>query len=58
MDYEKVMEIIKNYKERACELVKNNCYKCEAMQEEYRGRLRCSFDIVNKFINWDHKYNK
>ena len=37
MDYEKVMEIIKDYKAQACELVKNNCYKCEAMQEEYRG---------------------
>lgn len=58
MEYYKItMEVIKYYKKRACEVIGNNCEKCQAAYE-HSGKLWCVFDTVNEFINWDNVYNK
>ena len=45
------------YKDKACAVAGNKCDKCEAAQE-YNGKLWCAFDTVNRFIEWDNKYNR
>ena len=54
-DYELTMGTIKYYKNKACEVVKNKCDKCEASQE-YNGKLWCAFDTVNRFIEYANKH--
>lgn len=56
-DYELTIETIECYKDKACDKAGNKCDRCEAAQE-YNGELWCAFDTVNRFINWDNKYNK
>lgn len=56
-DYELTIGAIEYYKNKACEVAKNKCDKCEAAQE-YNGKLGCAFDTVNRFIEWNNKYNK
>lgn len=56
-DYELTIGTIVYYKIKACKVAGNRCNKCEAAQE-YNGRLCCAFDTVNRFIEWDNKYNK
>ena len=55
-DHELTIETIKSYKDKACELVKGNCDKCEAMFK-YCGEKYCQFDTVTRFIKWDNQYN-
>lgn len=55
-DYELTIETIKHYKNKACELVKHSCGKCEAMYE-FCGRPWCSFDTTVRFIEYANKYN-
>ena len=55
-DYELITNAIEYYKNKACELAKNNCDKCEAMHECSGGQW-CSFDTVIRFIEWDNTYN-
>ena len=56
-DYELTIGTIKYYKDKACEVAGNKCGKCEVVQE-YNGKLWCVFDTVNRFIEWDNKYNR
>ena len=49
-------KMIEYYKDKACEVAGNKCDKCEAAQE-YNGKLWCAFDTVNRFIEWNNKYN-
>lgn len=53
---EMTIRIIEYYKNKACELVKGNCDKCEAAYE-YRGKKWCCFDATTRFIEWDNQYN-
>ena len=55
-DYELTIETIKYYKDKACELIKHNCDKCEAAYE-HGGKKWCCFDTTVRFIEWDNKYN-
>jgi hypothetical protein len=54
-DYELTIGSIINYKIKACEFAGNNCSKCEALHE-CNGKQWCSFDTVNRFIEWYNKY--
>lgn len=56
-DYELTIGTIEYYKDKACKIAENKCDKCEAAQE-YKGKLWCAFDTVNRFIEWDNKYNR
>ena len=44
------------YKNKACELVGNDCSKCEAKYEAC-GRPWCCFDTTIRFIEYTNKYN-
>lgn len=55
--FNKTIETIEYYKDKACKVIKNRCDKCEAAQE-HNGQLSCAFDTVNRFIEWNNKYNK
>ena len=55
-DYELTIGTIEHYKSKACELVKDNCNKCEAMYR-CKNEYWCCFDTVIRFIEWDNKYN-
>ena len=46
-DYIYTIDTIKSYKNKACELAKDNCERCEAQQEYY-----CCFDTVIRFIEY------
>ena len=48
-DYELTIGNIENYKIKACELVGNDCSKCEAKYEAC-GRPWCCFDTTIRFI--------
>ena len=54
-DYELTMRTIKYYKNKACEVARHKCDKCEAAQE-YNGKLWCAFDTVNRFIEYANKH--
>ena len=56
-DYELTINAIGFYKNKACEIVSDNCSKCEAMHE-YNNRHYCAFDTVVRFIEWVNKYNR
>ena len=56
-DWLAAMKDIKHYKHKACEMVGNNCNKCEGAYE-YNNKVFCVFDTVNRFIEWDNEYNK
>lgn len=56
-NYELIIETIDCYKNKACEVASNRCDRCEAA-EEHNGQPVCAFDTVNRFIEWDKKYNK
>lgn len=56
-DYKLTIKIIECYKNKACDIARNKCDRCEAAQK-YNDELWCAFDTVNRFINWDNKYNK
>lgn len=56
-DYELTIGTIEYYKDKACQIVNDNCNKCEAMYE-CKNSHWCCFDIVTRFIEWDNKYNK
>lgn len=49
--------VIMNYKSKACEMVGNNCNKCEGAYK-YNNKTICVFDTVNRFIEWYDKYKK
>lgn len=49
--------VIMNYKSKACEMVGNNCNKCEGAYK-YNNKTICVFDTVNRFIEWNNEYNK
>lgn len=49
--------VIMNYKSKACEMVGNNCNKCEGAYK-YNNKKLCVFDTVNRFIEWYDKYKK
>ena len=55
-DYELTIGTIENYKIKACELVENDCSKCEAKYEAC-GRPWCCFDTTIRFIKYANKYN-
>lgn len=55
-DCEMIMGTIEYYQNKACELVKGNCDKCEAAYE-YCGKKLCCFDTTTRFIKWDNQYN-
>ena len=55
-EYKYNIGTIEHYKDKACEVARNRCDKCEAAQE-YNGELCCAFDTVNRFIEWCNKYN-
>jgi hypothetical protein len=48
--------VINHYKNKACELIKGNCDKCEAAYE-YHGKKWCCFDTTTRFVEWNNKYN-
>ena len=48
---------IMNYKSKACEMVGNNCNKCEGAYK-YNNKTICVFDTVNRFIEWYDKYKR
>lgn len=54
-DYELTIGTIEHYKNKACELAKNDCSKCEALHE-CNGKQWCSFDTVNRFIEYANKH--
>ena len=56
-DYKLTMKNIKHYKHKACEIVGNNCNKCEGAYE-YNNKIFCVFDAVNRFIEWYDKYKR
>lgn len=56
-DYELTIGAIEHDKNKACELIGNNCDKCEAMYVRC-DKQWCCFDTVIEFIEWDNKYNK
>lgn len=56
-DYELTIGTVEYYKNKACELVKGNCDKCEAAYKYY-GSKWCCFDTTIRFIKWDNQYNK
>lgn len=56
-DYEITVNTIEYYKHKACDCVKGECPKCEAMYE-YNGKYYCQFNTVMRFIEWDNKYNR
>ena len=49
--------VIMNYKNKACEMVGNNCNKCEGAYK-YNNKTICVFDTVNRFIEWYDKYKR
>lgn len=49
--------VIMNYKSKACEMVGNNCNKCEGAYK-YNNKTICVFDTVNRFIEWYDKYKR
>lgn len=55
-DYELTIGNIENYKIKACELVGNDCSKCEAKYEAC-DRPWCCFDTTIRFIEYTNKYN-
>jgi hypothetical protein len=55
-DYELTIETIMNYKIKACELVGNDCNKCESLHE-CNGKQWCSFDTVTRFIEYANTHN-
>ena len=56
-NYKLIIGTIDYYKDKACAVAGNKCDKCEAAQE-YNDKLWCAFDTVNRFIEWDNKYNR
>lgn len=54
-DYELTIGTIKHYKDKACELIGNDCTKCEAMY--VCNNQWCCFDTVIRFIEYANKYN-
>lgn len=54
-DYKLTIGSIIDYKSKACKLAGNNCNRCEALHE-CNGKQWCSFDTVNRFIEWYNKY--
>ena len=54
-DCELTIGTIEHYKNKACELVENDCSKCEARYEAC-GRP-CCFDTTIRFIEYANKYN-
>lgn len=56
-DYKLTLNTLKHYKYKACEVIGNKCDKCEAAQE-YNDKIACAFDTVNRFIEWNNKYNR
>ena len=50
-DYIYIINAIKSYKNKACEIINNNCKKCEA-QQEYNGNYYCCFDTIIRFIEY------
>lgn len=54
-DYELTMGAIIDYKIKACKMVKSDCSKCEALHE-CNGKQWCSFDTVNRFIEYANKH--
>lgn len=54
-DYELTIGTIEHYKNKACELIKGNCEKCEAMYK-YCDKQWCCFDTVNRFIEYANKH--
>lgn len=56
-DYKLTIKNIKHYKSKACEMVGNNCNRCEGAYE-YNNKVFCVFDTVNRFIEWYNKYKR
>ena len=56
-DYELTIGTIEYYRNKACELAKCNCDKCEASYECCFQKW-CCFDTVIRFIKWDNQYNR
>lgn len=50
-DYIYTIDVIKSYKNKACEIINSNCEKCEARQE-YNGDYYCCFDTTIRFIEY------
>ena len=55
-DYKPTIGAVEYYKNKACELVKGNCDKCEAAYE-YCGKKWCCFDTTTRFIKYANEYN-
>ena len=53
-DYIYIIDAIKSYKNKACEIINSNCEKCEARQK-YNGNYYCCFDTTIRFI--EHSNN-
>lgn len=53
-DYEFTTGIIEHYKNKACEFIRSNCDKCEAMYE-HCDKQWCCFDTVIRFIKYVNK---
>lgn len=54
-DYELTIGTIEFYKNKACELVGNDCSKCEAMYE-HSNQQWCCFDTTIRFIEYANNY--
>lgn len=55
-DYNYTIDAIESYKNKACEIAKNNCEKCEARQE-FNGNYFCCFDTTIRFIKFANNNN-
>ena len=55
-DYELTIGTIEHYKNKACELIGNDCTKCEA-NYVCNNNQWCCFDTVIRFIEYANKYN-
>ena len=55
-DYELTIATIAHYRDKACECVRSNCARCEAMYQ-YKDKICCCFDTVIRFIEWSNQYN-
>lgn len=55
-DYNYTIDTIQVYKNKACEIAKNNCEKCEARQE-FNDNYYCCFDTTIRFIKFANNNN-
>lgn len=54
-NYKLTVEAVNHYQDKACEIIGNDCDKCEAMYW-YGDKQWCCFDTVARFVEYTNKY--